>query len=690
MANSLDVASPNGNIVFTISDEKLAELDEEFVRYWVTYDRNPVINASKLGMTFKNGVEDFGKGFKISGSDRSSVNSVWEQPWGERRYVEDHHNELRVDFSGPSGQFSVRIRVFDYGIGFRYEVPAQAGLSGLVEIADEHTEFAVEGGRQTTAWWTPRRGIGNPYYEQLTRVTPLTDIDWAHTPLTMRLPNGTYISIHEAALVDYSGMSLGIHDVGKLKADLASWHDGVKVKTEAPFNSPWRTIQISDDAVGLLNSTDLILNLNEPNKLGDVSWVKPGKYIGIWWGMHLNKFTWGSGPNHGATTERAKQYMDFASKYSKDTKYGFDGVLVEGWNVGWDGKWWGNGEDFDQTQAHPDFDIEAVADYGASLNPPVKLIGHHETGGCSFCNDAQMDDAYDYYKALGVAQVKTGYVSVDIGNKVYDEQGIVRFEGQDSQPMVERYLTSVIKASEREISINTHEPVKDTGLRRTYPNWIAREGARGQEYNSAWEGPINPPEHIPMLAFTRLLAGPMDFTPGIFEQTYALQTRGEIRPKTTRAKQLAEYVVIYSPIQMAADLPENYVDANGDPLPGFQFIIDVPTDWEESIGIAGEVGDYVVMARKERGGSDWYLGALTDENRRHLKVPLNFLTDNKKYIAEIYSDGAGADYERDPSGLMITEKSVKRGDVLNLQLARSGGAAIRFREDTVHDKQNRH
>ena len=290
-----------------------------------------------------------------------------------------------------------------------------------------------------------------------------------------------------------------------------------------------------------------------------------------------------------------------------------------------------------------------------------------------------MDDAFDFYQRLGVTQVKTGYVSADIGNKVLDEHGIVRYEGQDSQPMVGEYLRSVIEASKRHISINTHEPVKDTGLRRTYPNWLTREGARGQEYNSAWEGPINPPEHIPMLAFTRMLSGPMDFTPGIFEQTYALAERGEIRPKTTRAKQLAEYVVLYSPIHMAADLPENYEDENGNPLPGFQFIVDVPTDWEESIGIAGEVGDYVVFARQERGGSDWYLGAVTDENARILSMSLDFLADNQNYVAEIYRDGAEADYETNPSDIVIEQKPVMKGDWLNLWLARSGGAAIRFR-----------
>ena len=386
LADTLEVASPNGLIVVSVSDEKLMELDEEFVRYWVTFRGKPVINPSKLGFTFKN-VEDFGqgfhisvgKGFHISSSERASANTIWEQPWGERRFVKDVHNELRVDFSGPGkpkSRFSVRFRVFDDGIGFRYEVPKQRGLNKHVEIFDEHTEFFVDGRSDTTAWWTPRRGIGNPYYEQLTRTTPMTDIDYAHTPLTLRLPDGTHISIHEAALVDYSGMSLALWDVAKLKADLASWHDGVKVKTEAPFNTPWRTIQISDDAAGLLNS-DLILNLNEPNKLGDVSWVKPGKYIGIWWAMHLNRKTWSSGPDHGATTAEAMRYMDFASKY------GFDGVLVEGWNIGWDGKWWGNGEDFNFTQAYPDFDIEAVAAYGASLTPPVRLVGHHETGGCA-------------------------------------------------------------------------------------------------------------------------------------------------------------------------------------------------------------------------------------------------------------------------------------------------------------------
>jgi alpha-glucosidase len=381
--------------------------------------------------------------------------------------------------------------------------------------------------------------------------------------------------------------------------------------------------------------------------------------------MHLNENTWGSGPKHGATTNETKRYMDFAAQY------GFDGVLVEGWNEGWDGSWFDNGDVFSFTKAYPDFDMDAISQYGKSKG--VRLIGHHETSGSVTNYRNQMGDAYDLYKKHGVTQVKTGYVADGGDIKRIDENGIVRHEWHDGQFMVNEYLHSVTEAAKRGISINTHEPIKDTGLRRTYPNWIAREGARGQEYN-AWGSPPNNPEHTAILPYTRMLAGPMDFTPGIFN----LAPQGlnaENRVQTTLTKQLAMYVVLYSPIQMAADLPRNYVQR----LDAFQFIQDVPTDWSESIALAGDIGDYVVFARKQRGEQDWYLGALTDENARKFSIKLDFLTAGKRYEAQIYRDGKNADWLTNPYDYVIETKMVSANDTLPLSLAPSGGTAIRFK-----------
>jgi alpha-glucosidase len=481
--------------------------------------------------------------------------------------------------------------------------------------------------------------------------------------MTVRTPAGTHLSIHEAALTDYAAFVLDQRRDRVFQTNLTPWSDGIRVKTAAPFKTSWRTLQLADDAVGLLNSS-LILNLNEPNALGDVSWVEPGKYVGIWWAMHIRNRTWGSGPIHGATTAETKRYMDFAAKY------GFDGVLVEGWNIGWDGDWVQNGDLFSFTQPYPDFDIRAVADYGRDKG--VRLIGHHETSGNVTNYARQMDAAFDLYESVGVRQVKTGYVADGGGIKRVDENGVVHYEWHDGQFTIGEYLRSVTEAAQRRISINTHEPIKDTGLRRTYPNWISREGAKGQEFN-AWGNPPNPPEHEAILAYTRLLAGPMDFTPGIFDLT-PFGMDSIYRVQTTLAKQLALYVTIYSPIQMAADLPENY---EAQPY-ALQFIVDVPTDWEESIALAGEVGDFVVFARRERGGDDWYLGAITDEEARRHDLVLDFLEEGRSYTAQIYRDGDGAHWKTHPYALEIEEREVRRGDVLPLRLAPGGGAAVRF------------
>ena len=656
-AKTVTISSPSNNITVSLSD------DADRPEYSVTFNGEQVVNASRMGLVFES-LGEFGSGFKISKSATDSNQSRWQQPWGEREWIEDHHNKLTTSFSNGNYNFIVEFKVFDDGLGFRYQVPTQKGLASksALNITNELTEFSIPDAHNATAWWIPGRGWNR--YEYLYNTTTVNKVDRAHTPFTYKLASGTHLSIHEAALTDYAAMVLDQRRDGTLKADLTPWSDGILVKTKPGFTTPWRTIQIAEKATGLLNS-DLILNLNEPNKLGDVSWVEPGKYVGIWWGMHLNENTWGSGDKHGATTSETKRYMDFAAKY------GFDGVLVEGWNVGWDGSWFHNGDVFSFTKPYDDFDIDAVSEYGAKQN--VRLIGHHETSGSVTNYRNQMSDAYDLYKKHGVTQIKTGYVADGGDIKRVDENGITRHEWHDGQFMVNEYLHSITEAAKRGISINTHEPVKDTGLRRTYPNWIAREGARGQEFN-AWGTPPNNPEHTAILPFTRMLSGPMDFTPGIFN--LAPEGLDAVnRVQTTLTKQLALYVVLYSPIQMAADLPRNYVER----LDAFQFIQDVPTDWSESIAVAGEVGDFVAFARKDRHSDDWYLGALTDEQARSFDVVLSFLDNNQQYEAQIYRDGDKANWETNPYDYVIETTKVTSKDNLSLVLAKSGGTAIRFK-----------
>ncbi|TKB46446.1 glycoside hydrolase family 97 protein [Thalassotalea mangrovi] len=657
LAKEVKVSSPDGRITFTVSD------DDKTPKYRIDFDDKEIIEPSQLGLVFRDS-EYFETGFEIKSTTRNQVNETWQQPWGESKEIVDHHNELKVVFSADRDKvntYGLRIRVFNDGVGFRYEVPQQAGLD-QVNITNELTEFVMEKNADATTWWIPTRGWNR--YEYVYNTTALREVDRAHTPFTMKLTNGVHVSIHEAALVDYAAMSLDQRRHGYLKADLAPWSDGVLVKKQGAFNTPWRTVQISDDATGLLNS-HLTLNLNEPNKLGDVTWVEPGKYVGIWWGMHINENTWGSGDKHGATTSEVKRYMDFASKY------GFDGVLVEGWNIGWDGNWFFNGDVFSFTESYPDFDIDAIYEYGKDKG--VRLIGHHETSGNVTNYRNQMKDAFALYQQHGVAQVKTGYVA-DGGNiKRIDENGVARKEWHDGQFMVNEYLYNIELAAKHKISINTHEPVKDTGLRRTYPNWISREGARGQEFN-AWGNPPNPPEHTAILPYTRMLAGPMDFTPGIFDMTFNGLGADTNRPQTTLAKQLALYVVLYSPIQMAADLPRNY-EAN---LPAFQFIRDVPTDWEKSVALAGEVGDYVIFARQQRDSQDWFVGGLTDEDARDVSVDMSFLKPGVTYRAQIYRDSEQTNWVDNPAEITIEEKMVTAKDTLKLTMANSGGFAIRL------------
>jgi alpha-glucosidase len=657
--SAAEVRSPDGRLMVGVRVD-----GEGRPEYAISRGDAPIVEWSRLGFILEDRPK-LERGFELVGHEQSSFDDTWELPWGERRFVRNHGNEMRVTLREKANDrrtLSVVFRVFDQGVGFRYEFPDQAPLK-QVNIVEELTEFAIA--QPATAWWIPG-GEWNRY-EYLYQRTPLAELSQAHTPVTMRTASGLHLAIHEAALVDYAGMWVRRVTGQRLKAALAPSSTGVSVRRAAPFTTPWRTIQIAESAAKLYESSDLVLNLNEPNKLGDVRWVKPFKYVGIWWSMHLGTHTWASGAKHGATTAETKRYIDFAARH------GFRGVLVEGWNRGWDGDWFANGSDFDFTKAYPDFDIEALARYAKSKG--VRLIGHHETGGNIAVYEKQLPAALDLYARLGIDAVKTGYVADAGGVRALGDDGRIHFEWHDGQVQSRHHLRVLEEAARRRITINAHEPIKDTGLRRTYPNWVSREGARGMEYN-AWGDPVNPPEHEVNLVFTRMLSGPMDFTPGVL----SLVGAGGRRIPSTEAKQLALYVVLYSPIQMAADLPENYQKH----LKAFQFIKDVPVDWDDTRVLNGEVGNYVTIARKERGGDDWYVGAITDEEPRTLSVSLDFLDDRRRYFATIYRDGKNAGHEADGHDIDIETRPVSRHDRLQVKLAPGGGQAIRISTDNPH------
>ncbi len=662
MAADYQVSSPDGKIAVTVSD------DDGQLKYKVNYAEKQVIDPSLLGLRFSQH-HGFDSDLKVVDSASCSSDNTWEQPWGERRYVRDQHNQLTlsVQRSEPKQDLNLVVRVFNDGLGFRYDVPKQKAL-GEVLITEELTEFNMD--ENANSWWIPARQWNR--YEYLYNKTTVNEMEMAHTPVTMKLTNGLHVSLHEAALVNYSGMSIEHRRGNNLVANLAPRPEGGLVKTQTPFKTPWRTIQISPDAVGLVNS-DLILNLNEPNKMGDVSWFKPGKYVGIWWQQHIKDRTWGNDGIHAATTEATIEFMDFAAKYN------FDGVLVEGWNTGWDGDWYNNGDVFSFTETYPDFDIEKVAEYGRKVG--VRLIGHHETSGNLTNYENQLDDGFDLYQENDVAIVKTGYVADGGKLKRIDEKGITRYEYHDGQFNIAHHMRVLEKAAKRNIAINAHEPVKDTGLRRTYPNWVSREGARGQEFN-AWGVPPNGPNHVSDLVYTRMLSGPMDYTAGAFDLRPS--ERPPITPEMGRhdkrsriehtlAKELSLFVTIYSPIQMVMDLPENY---EARPK-AFQFLVDVPADWAQSKALSGEVGEYLVIARQDRNSTDWYLAAHTNEHARTLSADLSFLGEGD-WQAQIYRDGDSADFDKDPYNIVIEEKIVSRQQSMSFDLGRSGGAVVRF------------
>lgn len=655
-----EVRSPDGRIVVTI------DTDNDGVPYYeVARDGKPLIAKSQLGFTFTD-ADPMRRNFAVAGTATNSADTRWEQPWGERQFVTDRHNELAVTFrerTDTSRALTVRVRAFDDGVGLRYEFPQNAAKPET-RIAEELTEFNIA--PEGTAWWI--QGGDWNRYEYLYQKTPIEGVAIAHTPMTIRTEDGTHMSFHEAALVDYSGMWLRRMEGRRFRAMLSPSSRGAKVVRTGAFTTPWRTIRIADDAAGLVES-DLELNLNEPNKLGDVSgYFKPQKYIGIWWGMIRGDWTWAQGERHGATTARAKQYIDFAAKH------GFNGVLIEGWNYGWDGNWFGNGRDYSFTKAYPDFDLEEVARYARQKG--VQIVGHHETGGNIKVYEAQLEEAMALYDRLGIRLVKTGYVA-DAGGIISCNADIALpcgdnevFEWHDGQRQVQHHQKVIDTAARHRIAINPHEPVKDTGLRRTYPNWVAREGARGQEYN-AWARFGNGPDHDPTLVYTRMLSGPMDYTPGVLS---LVGDRG-MPFSSTLAKQLGLYLAIYSPIQMAADFIEN-LEAHPREL---DFIKRVPADWADSRLIAGEVGDYAIFARKDRNSQDWYVGGVNDATARELTLRFDFLEPGRTYRATVYKDTADNTYENESRhNIAYDNLTVKQGDTYNVRLAPGGGLAIRL------------
>lgn len=642
--NECSVTSPDENICLKFSAERGIPM------YKVEYKGEIVIESSKLGIDFK-GLSGLKENFEVVDFKMQSVNENWDQPWGEFKTITDNHNELIVELrekNGEKRQMNIVFRLFNDGLGFRYVIPEQLNLDEVV-IANELTQFNFS--KENDVWWIPVHSE-NSYYESFYRKSKISETDTINTPATFELKNGLYMSIHEANLTDYASMTLRKTSNKSYEAELVPWSNGDKVYTKAPFKSPWRTIIIGDEPGDLATST-LTLNLNEPSLIKDTSWIEPSKYIGIWWGMHLEKFTWGQGPNHGATTENTKQYIDFAAKH------GFDGVLVEGWNVGWDGEWFKDGSDFSFTQAYPDFNLEEIGLYAAQNN--VRLIGHHETAGAVSNYEAQMEDAFKLYQKNAVNAVKTGYV-----NKYLDGK-----EWHDGQFGVRHYRKVIETAAKHQIMIDNHEPVKGTGLQRTYPNLMTQEGARGQEYDAWSKDGGNPPSHTTIIPFTRMLAGPFDFTPGTFNFDY--ETANKARVQTTLAKQLALYVIIFSPQQMASDLPKNYEGHKA-----FEFIKQVPVVWSDTKVLDAEIGEFVITARKDWNSEDWYLGTITNEASRLLEIDLSFLDTNFRYKAEIYTDGDVASYEDNPYPVDIETKELTNKDRLKILLSPGGGAAIKF------------
>ncbi|KGO94911.1 glycoside hydrolase family 97 protein [Flavobacterium subsaxonicum] len=683
------VTSPDKNVVLTF---KLSANGEP--TYELAYKKKPVIKSSTLGIEVKNGAS-FINGFKITDTKQQTVDTNWEPVMGEQKTIRNNYTELLVTLSQPANNnryIRLRFRLFNDGLGFRYEFPKQDGLSYFI-VKEEHTQFNLAGDHKI--FWIPGDYDTNEYAYTTSKISEIPALQKkatieinaqrpienpsVQTPSMMKSADGLYINIHEAALINYPAMSLNVDAGFKFSSHLTPDAVGNNGYMQTDAQTPWRTIVVSDKATDILASK-LILNLNEPTKYKDVSWIKPVKYIGVWWEYFVaGKSTWAYGkennvkltddftkltPNgkHGATTAHVMEYIDFAAKN------GFDAVLVEGWNVGWE-DWIGNWKEevFDFVTPYPDFDVKKLQAYAASKG--VKIIMHHETSGSATNYERRLDRAFEFMNDNGYNAVKTGYVG----------SIIPRGEHHDGQWMVNHYIHVAERAADYKIMVNSHEAVRPTGLNRTYPNWIAQESARGTEFEAM--GGLAP-EHTTILPFTRLMGGPMDYTPGIFQTdlTY-YKTGGNQRVNTTLAKQLAYYVTMYSPLQMAADLPENY---NRFP-DAFQFIKDVAVDWDNTYVLEAEPGDYVTIARKAKGKNEWFTGGITDENSRTATVAFDYLPKGKKYVATIYADAKDANWKEKPQNYVITKVVVTSKSVLKQYIAPGGGFAISVKEGTTEE-----
>lgn len=680
------VKSPNKNIElnFWLNDKGVPV-------YELTYKNKVVLLPSAMGFELKQTMNNIAlptlkSNLVITGSTQTSADTKWKPVWGDVNEIRDNYSQLSVSLSQKKDtaiSFNIIFKVFDDGVGFRYEFPQQKNLAHFI-VSEEKTEFHLTGDHK--AFWIPGDYDSNEFSPNITKLSEVNgedpkyaanifahqffDKDAVQTPLMLKTKEGLYINIHEAALVNYPAMNLHVDKSDfTLSSVLVPDALGNKAYLQAPAKTPWRTIIVSDKATDILAS-HTILNLNDPSVIKDPSWIKPTKYIGIWWEMHVGKATWdyagsqnatsfdaaGLKPSgrHGATTANVKRYIDFASKH------GFDGVLVEGWNTGWE-DWFGQYKEnvFDFVTPYPDFDVKGLQKYAAAKK--VKLIMHHETSASVTNYERQMDTAYRFMKANGYDAVKTGYVG----------HIIPRGEHHDGQWMVNHYVRVAQKTASYKIMLDAHEPVRPTGLHRTYPNWLACEAARGMEFNAWSEG--NKPQQDVIYPFTRFMGGPMDYTPGIFqlELNYWDKNKKETI-HTTLAKQLALYVTICSPLQMAADLPESYEKK----MDAFQFIKDVAVDWDDSKYLEAEPGEHLTVARKAKGSNNWFVGSITNEDGRNTSVSLNFLDANKKYTAIIYADAPTADYQRNPAAYVISKQVVDSKTVLNLKLAPGGGCAV--------------
>ena len=680
-SNAQTVQSPTKEVTLTFSLS-----NEGKPTYEVLYKNKPVVLKSYLGLKMKE-TRDLDANFQIDSIRQRKVNETWEPVLGEQSHIKNNYNELTIALTQKLSNKKINIifKVFDEGIAFRYDFPKQLNLNYFI-ITDEVSEFNLTADHKT--FWLPGDFDSQEYPYMETKLSEVnTDkVDLNNgialksiagkyviqSPLMMKSADGLYLNIFEAAVVNYPIMHLDlVPNEFKLTSHLVPNAIGDKAYLQAPCVSPWRTIMVSDDARDIVGSK-MILNLNEPCKIENTSWIKPMKYVGIWWEMHVGKSTWDyagsqnaqnteskeliASGKHGATTENTKHYIDFAAKN------GFDGVLVEGWNVGWE-DWFGNWKEdvFDFTTPYPDFDLRAVNDYAKSKG--IKMIMHHETSGSVANYERHLDRALELMKKYGYPAAKSGYVG----------RIIPRGEFHDGQTMINHFNFVARRFADYKLMVNSHESSRPTGYGRTYPNYIAAEAARGNEFN-AWSNG-NPPMHETILPFTRLLGGPMDYTPGIFEVKMNIYDKTKtVQVHTTLAKQLALYLTMYSPLQMAADLPENYEKYPD----AFQFIKDVAVDWQDSKYLEAEPGDYLTVARKDKKSENWFLGAITDENPRNTEINLDFLSPDKKYKAIIYQDGKTAHWEKNPISYEIKTVTVTSKSKLKLVLAAGGGTAISF------------